>query len=210
MNMCEQMISIAQLEQMFNGNPQTRIHLAVARYRTYDEFVKIVHDVIDIIFRSYEENPKYKNNMGEDELTMMLIENMKSYGLTAMHDAMSGGHCDIVVKGRDDFTWLGEAKIHRSYDWLFKGFQQLDTRYMAPAEYRDHGGMIIYCYVKRADTVFKNWIEHLSCTRTDVVIDHYDSDKIRCVTSHVHERNGRTVKIWHAIAALHFSPQDKN
>lgn len=206
--MAEPRYSMAELEQMFQ-TPQQKIHLRMVTYETYEAFVAIVNDAVDLVIRMIEENPKYKQKMSEDQLTILLVEALRALGLPASHDSMIGGHCDVVIRGRNDYTWLGEAKIHSSYDWLLKGFEQLDSRYMAPASGRDHGGIIIYCYGERADLVLDEWIKHLLAERLDVNIITYDNDNIRYETAHEHARNGRIVKVRHSIASLHFAPQDK-
>lgn len=65
-------------------------------------------------------------------------------GIGARHDQHVNGHCDLVISASGNFMWLGEAKVHSSYDWLVKGFGQLSTRCGTAMVGRDCGELIIY------------------------------------------------------------------
>ena len=78
----------------------------------------------------------------------------------------TGGHCDIVVEAQDEFLWIAEAKKHGNYDWLLKGFQQLDTRYTTGLVGQDSGELIIYHFGQRTDKIMAAWAEHLKLNRT--------------------------------------------
>ncbi len=200
--------SYAEYNSVFE-TPTGQIRKKFVEAKTYKQFSEACDTAIDFLFRLYEQNPQYKQGMGEDQISMSLVENLIIFGVDASHDTMRGGHCDIVIDGPNGFSWLGEAKIHNGYNWLLQGFQQLDTRYMAPTEGRDRGGMIIYCFNRRSDQVMEAWRDHLLRNRSDVTLESYDNDHIRFVTSHKHDSNGKNVYIRHSIAALYHMPDDK-
>src|SRR5689334_15200033 len=81
---------------------------------SYDEFVGIVERSVDWIAQEFARNPQLRNKRSEDELSIDIITALKAIGLDASHDATTGGHCDIVIQGQNDFLWLGESKTHTS------------------------------------------------------------------------------------------------
>lgn len=89
-------------------------------------------------------------------------------GFDASHDTQYGGHCDIVVEGKDDFLWIAEAKIDTSNTWIFQGFTQLDTRYSTGMPGQDIGEILIYCRRPNATGVLESWLSYLAKKRADL------------------------------------------
>jgi hypothetical protein len=96
---------------------------------TYDSFLDILYDDIDEIIRDIEANREFYCEDGEDKLTVFIAINLRRLGYDAEHGVKHGGNTDLLVK-RKAFTWIAEAKIHSSYDYLYEGFLQLDTSFI--------------------------------------------------------------------------------
>lgn len=151
---------------------------------------------------------QHKQNKSEDELTCECVDALCNMGFLAEHDTQYGGHCDIVVKGNANFVWLGEAKIHRSYDWLKKGLQQLLTRYASGISAHSYGGIVIYCFGKNAQEVLENWRnrvgEELSIIRSEP-----GDEPLFFRSWHQHEGSGLEFEVKHQILPLFHMPKDK-
>ncbi|WP_378979996.1 hypothetical protein [Paracoccus rhizosphaerae] len=133
---------------------------------------------------------------------------MSLLGIDAAHDKQQGGHCDILVSGREGFIWIAEAKKHSDYAWLDKGFKQLSTRYSTGVDGQDTGDIIIYCWAKSSAEVLEKWRCELRDRHKDVCVD-----KAVCQTSltfnsaHEHVATSRQFQTRHKIVSLHFEPE---
>jgi hypothetical protein len=176
--------------------------------RTYSEFVEVLYRDIDRIIYKIQENPELRQNDSEDRLTIDIINLLCMMGYNASHDTKVRGHADILVV-KNDFMWIGEAKIHSSYPYLWKGFQQLSTRYSVADSNQKDGGIIIYIRQANAREVMDKWRKHLlkknlsnySCTTCEI-------RKLCFFTSHEHVSSGEPFRIRHMPVILHFKPQD--
>lgn len=177
---------------------------------TYDEFIDILYKDIDRIIYQIEENSELRQDDKEDRLTIDIKNQLCIIGYNASHDLKIGGHADLVVK-KDEFIWIGEAKIHSSYHYLWEGFQQLNTRYSTGDSNQKDGGIFIYIFRKNAMNVIEKWKEHL---RKQNLPDYsYTQCKIRdlCFFSvHKHEKSGCPFQIRHMPVMLYFNPKDKS
>lgn len=122
-------LTLRDLQLMARGNLAWETPLALMAAVSSDDILARVNPAIDHILQEFSRKPKERKDGSEDGLSIDLITSLKHFGFRASHDTTTGGHCDIVIDGRYDFLWLGEAKIHGGYDWLLKGFNQLDSRY---------------------------------------------------------------------------------
>jgi hypothetical protein len=178
--------------------------------KTYDEFIKILYEDIDGIIYRLQENPELRQNDKEDRLTIEIITNLCSMGYNASHDSKVGGHADLVVR-KGKFLWIGEAKIHSDYDWLWKGFQQLNTRYSTGDSNQKDGGLLIYIRVKDARMVTQKWKEYLTTKNLSNYSTRPCNAKEICFFSvHKHERSGCDFTIRHMPVILYFNPQDQD
>ncbi len=201
--------NLHELRLLFAQKPSDRIRLNMVMATTHSERVSCVEEAIEWIGQEHTKTRQHRQNRGEDALTTDIITDMKAMGFEASHDKDYGGHGDIVVECRDQFLWIGEAKIHNSYDWLFKGFQQLDTRYSTGLPGQEDGGLIIFCRGPRADEVMKTWTEHLKEQRPDVEINLVEGQPLMRRSQHVHSATGRLFKVKHIPISLYFEPKDK-
>ncbi|TIN95541.1 MAG: hypothetical protein E5Y06_12380 [Mesorhizobium sp.] len=151
-----------------------------------------------------------KKGLSEDEITLQICEMLEMAGFQIAHDAEIGGHCDIVVKGRDLFLWLAEAKKHDSYDWLDKGFQQLSTRYSTGTMGQDHGEVLVYCYTKDAKNMLLKWREELQAHNASLkTTDSSTANALVFHSTHKHASSGLDFHVRHKAIALHWDPKDK-
>lgn len=120
--------TIRDLKLMIRGNVAAEISLSLMLASSSADILAQVNPAIDHIIQEFAKTPKERQGRSEDGLSIDLVTSLKHLGFQAGHDTTTGGHCDVVIDGRYDFLWLGEAKIHASYDWLLQGFNQLDGR----------------------------------------------------------------------------------
>jgi hypothetical protein len=177
---------------------------------TYDDFIKILYEDIDTIIFQLQENPELLQHDTEDRMTISIVNGLRCMGYIASHESKIGGHADLSVK-KDKFTWIGEAKIHHNYDYLWEGFQQLTTRYSIGDSNQRDGGLLIYIRGKDANQVIQRWQEHLvskqlpaystfQCTMRDASF----------FSIHKHERSGCEFQVRHMPVMLYFKPKDKS
>ncbi|QKC83505.1 hypothetical protein [Mesorhizobium sp. NZP2077] len=151
-----------------------------------------------------------KKGLSEDEITLQICEMLNSGGFQAAHDDDTGGHCDIVVKGRDLFLWLAEAKKHDGYHWLDKGFQQLSTRYSTGTIGQDHGEVLVYCYTKDAKNMLSKWREELQARNVNLkTTDSSTGNALMFHSTHKHASSGLDFHVRHKAIALYWDPKDK-
>lgn len=198
--------TLRELQLKANGNVAAEISLAVIFAGSAKDLLEQVDPAIDHILQEFSRTPKERQGRSEDGLSIDLITSLKNLGFQASHDTTTGGHCDIVIDGRFDFLWLGEAKTHSGYDWLLQGFNQLDSRYATANKDQDRGGLIIYNFGERSDRVMNKWEDHLRANRKDVTIEKRNSDDLEMRTRHTHARTGREYHVRHSIVSLYWKP----
>lgn len=181
------------------------LHMILAK--NHEQRLQCVEAAMDWIAQEHSKTRQHRHGRDEDALTTDIITDLKAIGFTAHHDTDYGGHCDIVIEARDDFLWIGEAKIHKGYDWLLKGFQQLDTRYSTGLRGQDNGGLIIYCKTARVDQIMGIWRKRLSKSRADVEIETCKDNVFR--SKHIHKSTGNIFTVCHLPISLYFKPEDK-
>lgn len=180
--------------------------------RDYEDFLRVLYQDIDSIIGGFQENPELLRNDGEDRITSELKRSLRLLGYAATHDEKIGGHSDLVVRGKvQNYLWIGEAKIHGAYDYLYQGFQQLTTRYTTGDVNQNCGGMLIYIKSNNAAEVVSKWRAHLK----DKALDGYSDSN--CVerpehvfySAHKHERAGSVFTVKHIGIILGFDPKDR-
>jgi len=162
---------------------------------SYQEFVEVLYLDIDHIVNRIQKNPELRKDDKEDRLSIDIVNQLDCYGYNASHDTKIGGHADIVVR-RDSFMWIGEAKIHSSYDYLWKGFQQLCTRYSIGDSNQSEGGILIYIKNKDATSVMTKWQKHLDTKNLQNLVYHScPSLNLAFFSTHKHIRSGLAFKV---------------
>lgn len=202
--------SLRKLQQLEDLIPEFAGFPSRILAETYDEFIQVLYKDIDKIIHQLQENPELLQNDTEDRLTLTIVNNLLNMGYNALHEPKIGGHVDLAV-AKGNFKWLGEAKIHHDYEYLWQGFQQLTTRYSTGDDNQSDGGLLIYIKVKDAKQVIEKWQEHLTSKNLPGYSIRQCEAKSTCFFSiHIHQRSGRDFKVRHMPVILHFSPQDKS
>ncbi|GGE32383.1 hypothetical protein GCM10007276_07050 [Agaricicola taiwanensis] len=203
--MTEERYSLRELRLMTNGDLPATLSLDRLFNRSFEEQNKIVNKSIDLCARILVENRHLKQKRSEDELTIDLVMMLQAQGVDATHDTQIGGHCDIVIRGYFGFLWIGESKLGTDYNWILKGYEQLDTRYSTGLEGQDTGSMLIFSYRKNSASMFSRWLKHLKSNRSDVSIIENDNDT---VSIHKHEGTERPFTVRHILVSLYWKPMD--
>lgn len=201
-------ISLADIKAAASHSTTTQIVIEWLMAATYQEQHELVERAIDWIAQEMAKTSQLRQGRSEDEISIEIVSMLKSMGFNASHDTQYGGHCDIIVEGRKEFLWIGEAKIHTSYSWLEKGMKQLTTRYSTGLDGQDTGEVLIYTYAPRLDKILQNWKENLEELVPGIDIDEIDLDKLIFRTTQIHENTGRPFRIRHKGITLHFEPKD--
>ena len=201
--------TLKDLELMCGKSTPAWVSIRYIVAGTHADRVALIEEAIHWIGQELTKNKQHKQDRGEDELTVDLINNLRSMGIDASHDTQYGGHCDIVIEAKDNFLWIGEAKIHSTYDWLLKGFDQLDTRYATGLFGQTYGALIIYSYNARIDQMMKTWETHLTSHRPDVTTRDCAKYPLALRSTHTHQVAGHLFNVWHFPISLYFNPQDR-
>jgi hypothetical protein len=205
-------LTVAELQELDDINPELALvgRRLLAASRGYDEWVDVLELDLLACVRMLEEDPQVREKDGEDRLTAELITMLRSRSYDASHDEKVGGHSDIVIRHAKGFLWLGEAKIHKDYEYLMQGFNQLCTRYSRGTPEADRGGLIIYARVKNVGAMIAEWRTRLSSSGV-AKFRHEDCtlrQQIGFRSTHEHDSSGRDYKVWHVGVVLHFDPKD--
>lgn len=179
---------------------------------TYQDFVDVLYEDLESIIAEMQLNPELMKDDGEDRISLELKRTLNVLGYKATHDEKIGGHSDIAVRHRRNFLWIGEAKIHSGYDYLFQGFQQLCTRYSTGDEGQDCGGLLIYIKTNNAADVIKNWRADLQGRGLQDYSDYDNATRSTFVFNsiHKHDRSGTPFNVRHIGVILGFEPKDKD
>ncbi len=176
---------------------------------TYEDFIKVIYKDIDRIVEIIQENPELRQNDIEDRLSIEIVSMLRFCGYNATHDQKFGGHTDILVR-KNNYVWIAEAKIHRDYEYLWQGFQQLNTRYSTGDSNQKDGGILIYIRGANTKNVIDEWKKRLSNKN----LQNYNSfpcpkRELAFYSTHTHEGSGLQFTVRHIPVILYFSPQDK-
>ena len=177
------------------------------RTKTYNDFISLIDETLKDIILDIENQKNSYSKLGEDALTSIIIGQLIRAGFDASHDKNIGGHADIVIE-KDNFQWLGEAKVHKDYGWLLQGFNQLTTRYSSGKHPNNYGGLIIYNKNKDAKSVIDEWKVHLQQNIPETIIVDNPDDPLSFVSEITHGSSGLPYKVQHYCVLLHHMPKD--
>ncbi|WMU74628.1 hypothetical protein OQ483_09605 [Enterobacter bugandensis] len=178
---------------------------------TYDKFIMMLYKDIEFILALIEKTASLRQDDGEDRLSIEIINILIGAGYLASHDQYINGHSDIVVSF-NSFTWIGEAKIHSSYDYLMEGFMQLCDRYSTGNEDDCEGGLIFYIKGNNALEVVERWKADL-ITRNVPELKTFNCNNrknLSFYSTHTHSKSGLPYKVRHFGVILGFNPTDKS
>lgn len=171
----------------------------------YHDFVKQLYSDLDEAIYILQKNPELHQNSSEDQLSILLLGNLKISGYDTAHEAKTGGHVDLTV-GLGDYTWIGEAKKDGNYEG---GFKQLSTRYVTGSgNYaHNHGGLIFYLVtIKNAKLVMNNWRAKL--IENSTVCKDCKNNTLAFYSDHVLESSGTDFYVRSMAVSLYHQPQD--
>ncbi|NEK17454.1 hypothetical protein [Rhizobium leguminosarum] len=169
---------------------------------------QIIEDAVDSISAEFAETPQHRKDRSEDGLTIDVVTSLKHMGFQATHDEDIGGHCDIVVRGKGNFLWLAEAKIHKAYDWLAKGYQQITTRYSTGMPGQDAGALVIYCKAENVKGIMDKWREHFAGVFPDAKVADCATSPLSFVSTSTHPRSGLPFRIRHIPISVWHEPKE--
>jgi hypothetical protein len=201
-------ITLDQLKAVTTSTPSI-IMLDWLLAPDYSTRLSLLEKAVNHIAQELTRTRHHKQKHTEDALTVEIVAYLAMMGVDASHDTDVGGHADIVVKAKDDFLWVAEAKKHRDYDWLLQGFDQLSTRYSTGLPGQDAGEVIIYCKTSNASLVMDEWVSRLSAERPGVVIEPEPASGLVRRSTHLHENTGAPYRVRHLIIPLHWAPKGK-
>lgn len=202
-------LSVADLRHSSKGTP-LNVALEYLFAQDHNARVIAVQKGVDIACNLLEQHKNEKQGMSEDKVSLQICEILFGMNFPAIHDGKIGGHCDIVIRGNDQFLWLAEAKIHDSYGWLDKGFKQLSTRYSTGVIGQDNGEILIYCYTKNAKAMLDKWKKELKSRNSGVIIEASScGNPLIFLSRHTHDSSGLSFQTRHKAIALFWDPKDK-
>ncbi|MCL6270254.1 hypothetical protein M3P05_10005 [Sansalvadorimonas sp. 2012CJ34-2] len=203
--------SLAQFDFIMRSDPELQDFLNRRCADTYEEFIGLLYRDLDYAISQLEENRHLHYEAGEDQLTVQIQSMLRMRGYAAEHDASYGGNCDLVVRSRNNFVWLGEAKIGRSKNNIDEGYRQLTTRYATGTDSQKEGGLIIYFQTKNAKSQMDDWKDRIhSVEPSKVTIKNCELKQSAFFSTHTLEASGQPYRIRHIPVVLHFDPKDKS
>jgi hypothetical protein len=189
-----------------HGDEELLRLIEILHPETGEVFVERLYKELGAVIRDIEGSASLRQNDGEDRITIDVITSLRRSGYNATHDAYSKGNADITV-AQDYFVWLGEAKIHHSYDWLLKGLKQLLGRYTTGRE--DGSGLLVYIKGSNAKAVLDEWrrrLENGNECNLKGTEDAQQPEKLAFWSIHAHEGSGLELRTKHLGVSLFHNP----
>ena len=202
--------TLADLRMIASTTPGGLVTVELLLADSYESWVDLIERGLDNIISILGENPELRQEREEDEITIEIISMLRIHPLNVAHEAKVGGHADIVVRGKENWLWIAEAKKHtNNYSWIFQGFQQLSTRYSTGTQAQSRGALLIYTYQANTLRMMQRWKEHLKDGEPDVTIcPRREGNLIDFVSRLPHERTGLAFSVTHTALSLFFNPKD--
>jgi len=172
----------------------------------YSVWADRVEEAIFLAGRGLSRKRNYVNP-SEDNLTTALLAYLDGLGFSADMKVVNG-NCDIVVD-EEGYLWVGEAKLDKGVSWIWKGYQQLTTRYAPGLAEGDRGGMIIYCVNESVPVTMAGWKAALAA-QLKTVGDFESWPMSNCAfrSYTAAPATGRTLNVLHQAFALLHDPKD--
>lgn len=210
--------TLSQLKKMGNLNPhlsgfadRAMINNGGGQYKDWiDRLYKDLHNIIAQI----QKTANFRQEDKEDRFNIDITNSLSLLGYNASHDPWNNGHPDIVVENDRGFQWIGESKIHSSYDNLLEGFKQLSERYSSGSLNKDHGSVLVITKNENTKKLMANWQKTLSNSQEyrDCLVQkctlNLDHDSF--ISTHTHSISGRDYTIRHTPINIRFKPTDKS
>jgi hypothetical protein len=205
--------SLNEIEALLQRSQNAQNFLRKELVASYDEFVEVLYDELDLIISTLEANPQFYYSDDEDKITHTIVTALQMRNYAATQGTTTGGNVDITVPGPNSaWTWIGEAKIFTSLNSLSEGFLQLTTRYRNASPVFACRGLL--AYTKRHDVSehLKMWDEEVQKLGLEEFVrtDCNRRGKLAFYTSHKDKSSGLPVKIRHNAICLYHLPEDKS
>lgn len=213
MTMRSPLDSLAGVQALLSQNHKAKNLLRKFLVKSYEEFVEVLYEEIDIVISKIERNPQFYYDDEEDKITHHIVTSLQDRNYDAEQGAAGGGSVDITVSGKEDlWSWIGEAKIYRSLKDLQEGYAQLTTRYRTASPNFNCRGMLVYIQRKDAAKLMKEWGEDLAKMGLD------DYGRSNCskrpmlafFTTQKDASSGTPMLIRHNGICLYHIPEDKS
>ena len=194
------------------SNTASQLNLKWLVAAGHEERFTVLRNALNHCYRELVDNRQVnlEGQVGEDQLSVQICQMLGGMGIHASHDPQVGGHVDILVKDRDGFLWVGEAKIDRGPAYVAGGFDQLSTRYGTAGDGRNHGEMIIYTWFPKMAERLRKWQDHLVGTANVdglQIVDPIKDPKWYFTTKHLCPATGHAFNVRHVYVPLYFQPK---
>lgn len=180
--------------------------------RSSSEFIERLSSDIRVILGEIENQADKLQGEGEEKLRDRVLQSLRALGYRASAEEDNRGHTDLLVYSQHvKAKWIGEAKIHRDYDYLADGLRQLLNRYTSGRE--STVGLIIFIFQEKANLIVSRWrakIQDESLCGFCGDFETVPGDRLDFSSKHVHRSSGFSVSTRHFFALLHYSPDDKS
>ncbi|RYY80253.1 MAG: hypothetical protein EOO69_02345 [Moraxellaceae bacterium] len=198
------------------SDPTLKKLVKINTIKNYEQFVDCLYDEIDASFQFLTRNKNLYKDFSEDQITGIIVERLRDYFI-AHHDASVNGHVDIHVE-KNNFLWLGEAKIYKGPAYMLEGFYQLNTRYATGQDNTNFGGVLLYKKIKKKiTTVMEEWertLEEQSIIDEEnlkgLTFNQCNKNSLCSISIHEHPSVGSPLQIRHMPLDLYYKPQDGN
>lgn len=169
-----------------------------------EEFLRRLYKEMKRIVDYLESTAQDKQEDSEDKITRYVVGLLHQTGYQATHDQDQKGRTDLIV-WIGDFKWLSEAKLHKDYDWLFHGLQQLQTY----ATGREEGyGLLIYIRGQNARAVMEEWRTRLGGSSDSYLKSIEDGNEaLTFWSTHEHQGSGADMNTKHIGVSIYYGSQ---
>ncbi|SMC51782.1 hypothetical protein SAMN06297251_103127 [Fulvimarina manganoxydans] len=200
--------TLREIQALAGDSEPNRIRIGLMFAETNEQRARLVEDAIDHIAIEFGETPHHRKDRDEDGITIDVVSSLKMMGFRATHDEDIGGHCDIVVRDRDNFLWAAEAKIHSRYGWLEKGTKQIIDRYSTGVPGQDAGGLVVYVKVANTKAVMETWRKHFVEAFPHASTVQCERNPLALVSTFTHPRSGLPFRLRHVPISFYHHPTD--
>lgn len=205
--------SLNEVEALLERSTYAQNMVRKELVESYDEFIEVLYDELDLILTKLEANPQFYYSDEEDKITHTIVTMLQMRNYAATQGTTSGGNVDITVAGpQPAWSWIAEAKIYNSLTALHEGFLQLTTRYRNASPIYASRGLL--AYTKRQDPAghLKKWDDEVKALGLENYARNACSrrNSLAFYTSHKDKSTSQTVTIRHTAVCLYHLPEDKS
>lgn len=193
-------------------DPAGKLRLQFALASSYETFADAAEAAVEWALHLIELNPQIYEEAKEDLITESIINPLIAMNIDALHDAMMGGHGDLVIRGPNNYVWIAECKFAENLTKIFGGYGQLLNRYSTGQPSCSRGSLILYVRQPDALSRMNEWFIRLISED-----DEAETDFSQCLVSPLafvgkrkHPRTGLLYTIRHVPLCLHYAATAKS